>query len=92
MRQARAAAQQAGASGRQVGSLGAIWSHPRWRRNLLVGVGLGLSGMAGLWGIGFFSPELISTALRGEPQHVIDVVRVLHCARDVDTVFGDPNR
>ena len=44
------------------------------RRNLLVGVGLGLAGMAGLWGIGFFSPELISTALKGEPQHVVDTV------------------
>ena len=30
---------------------------------MLVGVCLGLAGMAGLWGIGFFSPELIIDAL-----------------------------
>ena len=31
--------------------------------------------MIGLWGIGFFSPELISEALKGEKQEVIDQVR-----------------
>jgi MFS family permease len=31
--------------------------------------------MVGLWGIGFFSPELISTALKGAPQDVVDTVR-----------------
>ena len=34
----------------------------------IVGLMLGVSGMIGLWGIGFFSPELISTALAGAPQ------------------------
>ena len=48
---------------------------PRWRRNTLVGVFLGVSGMIGLWGIGFFSPELISTALAGAPQGEVDRVR-----------------
>jgi hypothetical protein len=36
---------------------------------------LGVSGMIGLWGIGFFSPELISTALKGAPQAEVDTVR-----------------
>ena len=31
--------------------------------------------MFGLWGIGFFSPELISTALKGAPQSQVDTVR-----------------
>jgi hypothetical protein len=31
--------------------------------------------MIGLWGIGFFSPELVSTALAGAPQAEIDRVR-----------------
>ena len=31
--------------------------------------------MIGLWGIGFFSPELISTALKGAPQSTVDTVR-----------------
>ena len=59
---------------KHVGSIPDLFRHPRWRKNAFVGIALGLAGMAGLWGIGFFSPELISTALRGEPQKVVDVV------------------
>ena len=51
---------------------------PRWRRNSIMGLMLGVSGMFGLWGIGFFSPELISTALAGSSQETIDTVRRRH--------------
>ena len=55
----------------------------------LSGLFLGVSGMIGLWGIGFFSPELISTALKGEPQDVVDRVRGLGTAfQDVGSFFG----
>jgi MFS family permease len=60
---------------RQVGSIADLFRNPRWRKHTFVGISLGLAGMAGLWGIGFFSPELISTALKGEPQRVVDIVR-----------------
>jgi MFS family permease len=74
---------------KRFGSIPDLLRHPVWRRNLLVGVCLGLAGMAGLWGIGFFSPELISTALKGEPQHVIDMVRGYGTAlQDVGCFFG----
>ncbi|MEO8069973.1 MAG: MFS transporter, partial [Acidobacteriota bacterium] len=72
--QARAAA-AAGGMKRSVGSPMELFRDPRWRRNTLVGLFLGFSGLTGLWGIGFFSPELISTALQGAPQDVIDTVR-----------------
>lgn len=52
-----------------------FFGHPVRRRNTLVGIALGLAGMAGLWGVGFFSPELITTALKGQPQDVVDNVR-----------------
>lgn len=72
-----------------VGSIPALLRHPVWRRNLLVGVCLGLAGMAGLWGIGFFSPELVSTALKGAPQHVVDTVRGYGTAlQDVGSFLG----
>jgi MFS family permease len=74
---------------KHIGSIGDLLHHPTWRRNLFVGVSLGLAGMAGLWGIGFFSPELISTALKGEPQKVIDVVRGYGTAlQDVGAFLG----
>ncbi len=73
----RAARERAKSGGdeEKVGSISALISHPKWRRHLLVGLGLGLAGMAGLWGIGFFSPELVSTALRNESAEVMNSVR-----------------
>lgn len=72
-----------------IGSIPDLFQHPRWRKNMLVGVCLGLAGMAGLWGIGFFSPELVSTALKGQPQHVIDTVRGYGTAlQDVGSFLG----
>lgn len=61
----------------------------RWRRNAVIGLFLGLAGMAGLWGIGFFSPELISTALEQEPTEVVDFVRGWGTAlQDVGSFLG----
>jgi MFS family permease len=42
----------------------ALFGHPRWRRNAIVGMLLGFSGVVGLWGIGFFSPELTDPVFR----------------------------
>ena len=73
----------------KAGSIPELFRHPVWRRNVLVGVGLGLAGMAGLWGVGFFSPELISIALKGSPQQVVDTVRGYGLAmQDVGAFLG----
>lgn len=69
------AAARTGQAGKAMGSPAELFRHPRWRRNAVVGLMLGVSGMIGLWGIGFYSPELISTALKGAPQETIDTVR-----------------
>lgn len=73
-KRAKAEAAQ-GKVSKNVGSPIELFRSPRWRRNSIVGLMLGVSGMIGLWGIGFFSPELISTALEGAPQQTIDTVR-----------------
>src|SRR4051812_30075832 len=84
------AAAAAGALPRgNIGSPVELFRDPRWRRNTIVGLFLGVSGMIGLWGIGFFSPELISTALKGAPQDVVDRVRGLGTAfQDIGSFFG----
>jgi len=80
---------RAGVGHKNVGSPIELFRHPRWRRNTIVGLFLGVSGMIGLWGIGFFSPELISTALQGAPQDVVDTVRGWGTAfQDVGAFFG----
>lgn len=66
---------KAAQASKNIGSPIELFRNPRWRRNTLVGLFLGVSGMIGLWGIGFFSPELISTALIGAPQSTVDTVR-----------------
>ncbi len=87
-RQAKATANTRGLQ-KKVGSPLELFSHPRWRRNTIVGLCLGVSGMIGLWGIGFFSPELISTALAGQSQQVIDEVRAKATAlQDVGAFMG----
>jgi hypothetical protein len=60
---------------KSVGSLADMFTHPRWRKGMLVGVCLGLAGMVGLWGIAFFSPELITTALKNRPLQSAEIVK-----------------
>jgi MFS family permease len=45
--------------GPKLGSITELFSDPRWRRNTIVGMLLAFSGVVGLWGIGFFSFDLI---------------------------------
>lgn len=88
-REAKRKALESGDSSKKVGSMADLFKHPLWRKHAFVGIALGLAGMAGLWGIGFFSPELISTALKGLPQDVIDTVRGQATAlQDVGAFLG----
>ena len=52
------AAVAAGKATHKAGSLGELFSDPRWRRNALVGLLLAVAGVVGLWGIGVFSNNL----------------------------------
>ena len=64
---------RSGKAGKAVGSIPDLLRTPRWRHNTLVGLGLGVAGMVGLWGIGFFSPELITAALKTRPLQASDI-------------------
>ncbi|WP_435017890.1 MFS transporter [Tundrisphaera sp. TA3] len=52
------AAESAGAEPK-AGSIRELFGDPRWRKNAIIGMILGFSGVVGLWGIGFFSFDLI---------------------------------
>jgi MFS family permease len=70
------AAKRAAAEGtdkRKIGSLSDLFGHPRWRHHAIIGLCLGVSGMVGLWGIAFFSPELVTTALKDKPIEAADL-------------------
>jgi MFS family permease len=58
---------------RSMGDLGELFSDPRWRRHTFVGVALAAAGVMGLWGIGFWTPELVrNNVLKGQPKDVQD--------------------
>jgi MFS family permease len=55
--------QKAQRAGVQRGSMTELFSDPRWRRNAIIGMLLAFSGVVGLWGIGFFSFDLLRSVL-----------------------------
>lgn len=63
------------AAAKSSGSMAELFRHPRWRRNTLAGLCLGVAGMVGLWGIAFFSPELITTAFKNQPFESVDILK-----------------
>lgn len=56
-------AARAAAGSKGLGSMGELFQDARWRRNAWVGMLLAFAGVVGLWGIGFFSFDLISSVL-----------------------------
>ena len=51
-------------AGVKFGSYTALLGDPRWRSPALLGMLLCVSGVIGLWGIGFFSPELVGDVIK----------------------------
>jgi MFS family permease len=51
---------------KQLGSYRALFRDPRWRRNALCGLALALSGVIGLWAVGFFTPDLTKSVLKSK--------------------------
>ena len=48
----------------KLGSMAELFGDPRWRRNTIVGMVLAFAGVVGLWGIGFFSFDLVRSIFR----------------------------
>jgi MFS family permease len=57
-------------TGEALGGYGALFADARWRRNALVGMLLACAGVIGLWGIAFFSVDLVRSVL--QKQFVAD--------------------
>jgi MFS family permease len=54
---------------RQMGDLKELFGDPRWRYNTVIGVTLAMAGVMGLWGVGFWTPELVrNNVLRDLPK------------------------
>jgi MFS family permease len=64
-------------TGARFGSYASLFGEARWRKPALLGMLLCVAGVVGLWGVGFFSPELvgdvISKQLRAQNVPVAEV-------------------
>lgn len=78
---------------RQLGAMSEMWHTPRFRHNLLVGVGLGAIGIVGFWGISTWSPDLLRNILnpQGLPElrpQVERMVSIAGIAQNAGAFFG----
>jgi MFS family permease len=88
---ARAGSADAGQPTKKLGNLGDILGHPRWRKHTLIGVALALSGVIGLWGVGFWTFELVGKVLgpQGYTEGEINRIKSVGTAlQDVGAFMG----
>jgi MFS family permease len=57
---------------RQLGDLSEIAFDRRWRYHTIIGMILGVTGQVGLWGVGFWTPELIRSALLEQRRGAVE--------------------
>jgi MFS family permease len=84
------AARAAAAAGeKKMGAMGDLFRDRRWRKHTIIGLILAISGVVGLWGIGFWTPELIREALRNtSPADRNWYVSMGTLLQDVGAFFG----
>ncbi len=89
-RKLKEASKEQGAAGPKLGSYREMLGDKRWRYNTIIGVLLAVSGVIGLWGIGFFTPELIrGNVLAGAtPEHQDRMSSLATALQDGGAVFG----
>jgi MFS family permease len=73
--EARAAAEKAGTT-REFGNIAALFRHPDLRRNTIIGVLLAAAGVGGVWGVGFFSVDLIGSALKPMVERNAEILAI----------------
>ncbi len=57
-------AREKASMGKELGNIGALFSHPKLRRNTISAVLMATAGVGALWGVGFFSVDMVRGKLK----------------------------
>lgn len=77
--------------GRELGKIGELFRHPVLRRNLIAAVLMGTAGVGALWGVGFFSTDLVLVELEKGGVGVDErnqVKNVMFLLQNLGSFFG----
>jgi MFS family permease len=67
---------EAAAGGKEIGNILGLFTDPTLARNTIAGVLLAVAGVGGVWGVGFFSIDLVGSALRPAVQSAPAIVAI----------------
>ncbi len=67
---------EAAAGGKEVGNILGLFKDPVLARNTVAGVLLAVAGVGGVWGVGFFSVDLVGSALRPAVESAPSIVAI----------------
>jgi MFS family permease len=68
----------------QLGSYVELFRDPRWRKHAILGLLLGISGIIGLWSVGFFTPDLIRYVQRKRMAAEVYSEKIAEAKREKD--------
>jgi len=84
-------AKQKATVGQEMGKIGALFTHPKLRRNLIASVLMGTAGVGALWGVGFFSPDFVLRSLIAtgtKPDDANSIKNVMFILQNLGSFFG----
>lgn len=66
----------------ELGKISHLFSNPELRRNTVAGTLLALAGVGGVWGVAFFLPDLVGSALKPIVTHSAAILALPETARE----------
>ena len=85
---------------RKLGSYRELFRHPTWRKHAFLGLGLAFSGIVGLWGVGFFTFDLVGNVLKDRfvadvleeraPEELVSSLSLVYPAAEATTLAQQP--
>lgn len=75
----------------EIGTIAGLFSDPILRRNTIAGTLLAIAGVGGLWGVGFWSPDFITSVLKNQhlsPPAISSFKSYMFLVQQIGALFG----